>query len=101
MKSHDLEARRSLGKRSGEPSENTQPGLPLWKLHGPWYCVGVAWRKFDTFAKVHVPPPGKEWMPSVEFFVTVPPNRRLWPPSIKNRSSVRLCRTWTFRIGEI
>src|SRR6266581_452931 len=101
VKSHDREARRSLGKRSGEPSGNTQPGAPLLKLQGPWYCVGVACRKFDRFAKVHVPPPGNECIPSVEFFVIVPPNRRLWPLLIKKRSSVTLCRTWTFRIGEI
>src|SRR5262245_42539632 len=35
MKSHDRDLRRSLGNRSGEPSANTQPGLPFWKLQGP------------------------------------------------------------------
>src|SRR5215208_8334519 len=100
MKSHDRDLRRSLGYRSGEPSANTQPGLAFWKLHGPWYRIGAACRKLDRFANVHVPPPGKAWIPSVEFFVTVPPKRRLWAPVIRKRSSVTLCRTWTFRIGE-
>src|SRR6266850_3790223 len=36
VKSHDRDLRRSLGKSSGEPSGNTQPGLPFWELHGPW-----------------------------------------------------------------
>src|SRR6476646_10297883 len=72
VKSHDRALRRSLGNSSAEPSENTQPGLSFWKLQGPWYSDGDACRKFDRFANVHVPPPGKAWIPSVEFFVTLP-----------------------------